>query len=87
MPVNLDARLPAHLAALAVGVKKQLFNYWRASGKIRPDENGLYRYGDVVALEAQMRRHPQSRRRPASGAGSWAELDRKPSRDAVAASR
>ena len=80
MQANLDARLPAHLAALAAGVSKQLFNYWRTSGKIRPDEDGLYRYGDVLAVEADMRKAPQSsRRRPATGRGSWAELDRKPS--------
>lgn len=73
--VNLDARLPAHLAALAVGVSRQLFNYWRTSGKISPDERGLYRYGDAVLLEADMRRNPRSSRRPQR---DWASIDRKP---------
>lgn len=74
--VNLDARLPAFLAAKAVGVSRQLFNYWRSSGKIKPDERGLYRYGDAVLLEAKMRRNPHSTRRPAAGPRSWDELDR-----------
>jgi hypothetical protein len=77
--VNLDARLPAHLAARAVGVSRQLFNYWRSSGKIQPDARGMYRYGDAVALEAAMRRDPRSSRKPVGRpTADWAALDRKP---------
>jgi hypothetical protein len=60
--VNLDARLTAQLAALAVGVSKQTFNYWRASGKISAGDDGCYRYGDVLAAEAATRRSPKSHR-------------------------
>jgi hypothetical protein len=82
--VNLDARLPAHLAARVVGVSRQLFNYWRSSGKIEPDARGMYRYGDVVVLEAAMRRDPRSSRRPVGRpAADWATLDRKPNQSAL----
>lgn len=85
--VNMDARLPAHLAARSVGVSRQLLNYWRTSGKIQPDDRGRYRYGDLVMLEAAMRRDPRSSRRPVrrpqTGTGSWVELDRKPNHAAA----
>jgi hypothetical protein len=61
--VNLDARLTAQLAALAAGVSKQTFNYWRTSGKVVAGEDGLYRYGDVLNAEAQTRRSTKSHRR------------------------
>lgn len=76
--MNLDARLTPQLAALAAKVTKQTFNYWRASGKVAVGDDGLYRLGDVLAVEAQTRRSPNSRRgprRPASGPDSWASLD------------
>jgi DNA-binding transcriptional MerR regulator len=64
-----DARLPAHLAARLVGVSRQLINYWRASGLIVPvghrGRSPLYRLGDILAVEADTRRSPQSRRRTA----------------------
>ena len=61
--VNLDARLTPQLAALAVGVSKQAFNYWRTSGKISPGDDGLYRYGDVLQVEARTRRSAKSHRK------------------------
>lgn len=62
--MNLDARIPAYLAAKAVGVTKQTFNYWRTVGKVTPDEYGNYRLGDVIAVERDTRRSPNSRRGP-----------------------
>jgi hypothetical protein len=62
--VDLDARLPAYLAARLVGVTKQTFNYWRATGKVTPDEAGTYRLGDVLEVERATRRSPNSRRKP-----------------------
>lgn len=81
--MNLDARLNPQLAALAAGVTKQTFNYWRTSGKLAPDDNGEYRLGDVLRVERDTRNNPNSRRgvvvrRPASGPDSWAAISRKP---------
>lgn len=63
---DMDARLPAHLAALFLRVSPQLINYWRSSGLLTPiDRRGRsprYRLGDLIAVEANARRHPQSRR-------------------------
>lgn len=70
--MNLDARLTAQLAALAVGVSKQTFNYWRAKGKVAAGEDGLYRYGDVLKVEAQARRSNKSHR---GKRRKWADLD------------
>ena len=61
--MNLEARLTAQLAALAAGVSKQAFNYWRTSGKISPGEDGLYRYGDVLKAESLTRRSVKSHRK------------------------
>lgn len=80
--LNLDARLPAYLAARIAGVTKQTFNYWRTSGKLARGDDGLYRLGDVLAVERDTRNNPNSRRgarRPADGSDSWAARDRKPS--------
>jgi hypothetical protein len=60
--VNLDARLRPADAAKAAGVSKQLLNWWRSVGKVRPDERGTYRLGDVLAVERDTRRNPQSSR-------------------------
>lgn len=60
--VDLDARLTATEAARYVGISKQLFNYWRTSGKVQPDERGLYRLGDVLDVERRTRRSPCSHR-------------------------
>lgn len=62
MQLDLDAKLTASQAALAVGVSKQTFNHWRKAGRIQPDQHGRYRFGDALQLEAQMRRAPQSSR-------------------------
>lgn len=63
---DLDAKLPAHLAAAMVGVSRQLINYWRTSGKLKPiDREGrqpLYRLGDLFEVEQETRRSPQSHR-------------------------
>jgi hypothetical protein len=56
----LDARLRPAMAAKAAGVSRQLVNWWRATGKISADEQGLVRLGDVLAVERAMRRSPFS---------------------------
>lgn len=71
--MNLDVRVPAWFAAQFAGVSRQLFNYWRAKGKVVPGEDGLYRLGDVLAVEAATRRSPTSSRRPRK---DWGGLDR-----------
>lgn len=63
----MEALLPASLAALRVGVSRQLFNYWRATGKIIPvafgsDNRPLYRHRDILEVERATRRSPQSHR-------------------------
>lgn len=67
-----DDLLPAAIAAQKAGVSKQLFNYWRSSGKVKPAEvvNGhpVYRLGDVRKVERVMRRSSQSRRQPTAHA-------------------
>ncbi len=70
--MNLDARLTAQLAALAAGVTKQTFNYWRTSGKVTPGDDGMYRYGDVLKAESRTRRSGKSHRKPV---GDWAAAD------------
>lgn len=60
--MDLDARLSATQSAQAIGISKQLFNYWRTTGKVVPDQDGLYRWGDVLQAERQTRRSPNSRR-------------------------
>jgi DNA-binding transcriptional MerR regulator len=61
-----DARLPAHLAARLVGVSRQLINYWRTAGLIQPvahrGRSPLYRLADILRVEAETRRSPNSRR-------------------------
>lgn len=67
LPVSGDVLLPANLAAARVRVSRQLLNWWRRTGKLTPaaaDRTGrpLYRLGDVVQVERQTRRSPQSHR-------------------------
>jgi hypothetical protein len=62
--VNLDARLKPADAARAAGVSKQLLNWWRSEGKVRADERGRYRLGDVLDVERATRRSGRSSRRP-----------------------
>lgn len=63
---DMDARIPAHLAAATVGVSRQLLNWWRRSGKLKPVDNSgrqpLYRLGDVFHVEATTRNSPRSHR-------------------------
>lgn len=67
LSVNLDAHLPAYLAARQAGVSPQLLHWWRRSGLLEPiaqDKQGrpLYRVGDVLAVELRTRRSPKSHR-------------------------
>lgn len=62
MLADPNALLTATQAAEAVGVSKQLFNYWRGKGYIQPDRDGLYRLGDVYELEERMRTSAYSKR-------------------------
>lgn len=68
-PTDLDARLPAYKAAEWCNVSRQLFSWWVRTGKLEPvDRVGrtpLYRYGDALKVEQQMRRSAQSRRKVA----------------------
>lgn len=60
--MDLDARVPAWYAAQKMGVSRQLFNWWRRTGKVTPGEDGLYRLGDVLEVERQTAASPLSRR-------------------------
>lgn len=63
---TLNARLTATQAATAVGVSKQLINYWRASGKLTRGPDGRYRYADVLTVERLTRGSCHSHRRQAA---------------------
>jgi hypothetical protein len=69
---DMDARLPAHQAADLVGVSRQLFSWWVRTGKLESvaiaGRTPLYRLGDVLEVEKQMRRSAQSRRKVGSAA-------------------
>ncbi len=73
---NPDVLVPAWFAIKRLGVTKQTFNNWRASGKLTPNDNGEYRWGDVLEVESATRNSPNSRRgttrRPAA---DWPTLD------------
>lgn len=60
--MNLDARLRPVDAARAVGISKQLLNWWRTAGKLEPDTRGRYRLGDVLRVERQTRQSTHSSR-------------------------
>jgi predicted site-specific integrase-resolvase len=64
---DLDAKLPAHLAARLVGVSRQLVHYWHTAGHLTPvavsGRQPLYRLGDLLAVERDMRNSPHSHRR------------------------
>lgn len=63
--MNLDARLTVTQAALLARVSKQLINRWRQLGRLSAERvAGVWRYraGDVLRVERDMRRSPQSRR-------------------------
>lgn len=52
-------------AAQVARVSKQLVNWWRTSGRITASKrNGVwcYRLGDVLQVESETRRAPQSHR-------------------------
>lgn len=67
--MDLNARLRPAQAARAIGVSKQLVNWWRSTGKLSPDAQGCYRWGDVLAVERDTRRSMRSSRRvPAASA-------------------
>ena len=57
----------AQQAAEHCKVSRALIDYWRTTGKLAPigryGRSRLYRLADVIALELDMRDHPQSRRR------------------------
>lgn len=60
--MNLDALLTAAQAAKAAGVSRQLFNYWRFKGKLKPNSDGQYRLRDVLEVERDMRNDVKSHR-------------------------
>lgn len=59
---NPDVRVPAWFAIKRFAITPQTFNYWRSSGKVTPDENGEYRWGDLLEVEQATRNSPNSRR-------------------------
>lgn len=61
----MDALLTVTEAAALARVSKQLVNWWRTSGRIGATKRkGVwhYRLGDVLKVEAETRRAPQSHR-------------------------
>jgi hypothetical protein len=62
IPMNLEARVTGVQAAAGVRVSRQLVHYWHTSGVLKRGADGLYRYGDVLAAERDMRRSSRSRR-------------------------
>jgi hypothetical protein len=75
--MNLDALVTATEAASVMpDVSKHLIGMWVANDKLKPrgrrGRSPLYRWGDLVAVEAQMRNSPYSHRGAAN--------DRKPAR-------
>jgi predicted site-specific integrase-resolvase len=66
-PYDMDALLPAHMAAEMCNVSRQLFSWWVRTGKIEPvarrGRTPLYRLGDAFDVEAQTRQSAQSRRK------------------------
>ena len=69
-PYDMDALLPAHMAAEKCNVSTQLFNWWVRTGKLKPVDNEgrpLYRLRDALNVEKQMRRSGQSRRKVSVG--------------------
>lgn len=63
--MNLDAMLTVTEAATLARVRKQLVNWWRASGRLTGHRIGgqwRYRAGDVLACERDTRRSPNSHR-------------------------
>lgn len=56
-----DARLTRIEAAAEANVHPSVISMWRYRGHLRPDRRGLYRRGDVLAVEAQTARSPNNR--------------------------
>lgn len=75
--VNLDALVTASEAATVLpDVSRHLIAMWVRAGKLAPagqrGRSPLYRWGDVLAVEATMRRSPYSSRNPRHPtAGRW----------------
>lgn len=64
--MDLDARLTRQQAAQCVGLTPAAIGMWKLRGHIDSGPDGLYRLGDVIEVERQMRRHPNSRRKVAA---------------------
>ena len=68
MSFDLDAQVPAYLAAEQAEVSKQVFNYWRRKGYVKPVATDrrtgkpLYRVGDALAVDARISASPLSHR-------------------------
>lgn len=63
--LDQDALLTVTQAASLAQVSKQLVNWWRTSGRLAGVKAGgvwRYRLGDVLAVERDTRRSPQSHR-------------------------
>lgn len=60
--MDLDARLTRKQAAQAIGLPGPTIGMWKTRGLLDTDENGLYRWGDVLQAERRTRHSPNSRR-------------------------
>lgn len=71
---DFDALIPAHMAAVRVGVSRQLINYWRTSRRLRVAEvcggQPLFRLGDVLEAESSARAVPRGHRARIAGRSS-----------------
>lgn len=60
--MDLDTRLTRKQAAYHIGLPGPTVGMWKTRGLLDTDEDGLYRWGDVLEAERQTRRAPQSHR-------------------------
>jgi hypothetical protein len=59
--VDLDTRLTRKEAADRIGLRPATIGMWKVRGKLSTDERGLYRLGDVIAVELETRYSPNNR--------------------------
>jgi hypothetical protein len=66
MRLDPDARLTGAEAARLLGLTRQAVYMWRQRDQLAAGDDGLYRLGDVLAVNGSMRRSPNSRRKVAA---------------------
>ena len=60
--MNLDARLTRAQAATYLAITPATITMWKQRQKITTDEHGRYRLGDLLEVERDTRRSPNSHR-------------------------